>query len=169
MKFLKAITVTAFLGVSALSMSSPAVAGWGCGWGCGWGAALAGFGVGAMVGSALAPAYVGPPPPDYYYSYGPADYEDYYYGPPDYEPPYGPPPGPSSWHATRTPKPHLKSPSSSATPQTSKTSGLTSSQQKNDARFKAAQAKAKRAGVDALTQADIDGLSSEQLKQIRGY
>jgi hypothetical protein len=103
MKFLKAITATAFLGVSALSMSSPAVAGWGCGWGCGWGAALAGFGVGAMVGSALAPAYVGPPPPDYYYSYGPADYEDYYYGPPDYEPPYGPPPGPSSWHATRTP------------------------------------------------------------------
>ena len=167
MKFLKAITATAFLGL-ARSMSSPAVAGWGCGWGCGWGAALAGFGVGAMVGSALAPAYVGPPPPDYYYSYGPADYEDYYYGPPDYEPPTA---------AARAVELACHS-HTQATSQIAivlgfsadlKTSGLNSSQQKNDARFKAAQAKAKRAGVDALTQADIDGLSSEQLKQIRGY
>ena len=88
----KTITAAAFVGVGMLSISPPAVAGWGCGWGCGWGAALAGLGVGAMVGSALAPVYVVPPPPPYYYyAYGPADYEDYYYGPADYGPSdYGP-------------------------------------------------------------------------------
>jgi hypothetical protein len=168
MTFLKATVAAAFIGVTTLSMSSPAMAGWGCGWGCGWGAALAGFGVGAMVGSALAPTYVVPPPPDYYDPHGPVDYEDYYDGPPEYDSPeYGPPPRPPSYGPRRNP--HLKSPSSAATSQTSKTSGLTSSHQKIEARFKAAQAKAKRAGVDALTQADIEGLSSEQLKQIRGY
>jgi len=41
--------------------------------------------------------------------------------------------------------------------------------QKSDARFKAAQAKAKRDGVHTLTQKDIEGLSVAQLKQIRGY
>jgi hypothetical protein len=51
---LKAITATAVIGIGMLSLSSPANAGWGCGWGCGWGSALAGFGVGAIVGSALA-------------------------------------------------------------------------------------------------------------------
>jgi hypothetical protein len=61
----------------------------------------------------------------------------------------------------------LQSPA--ATSLTSKTNGFTSSHQKVEAKFKAAQAKAKRAGVDALTQADIEGLSSKQLKQIRGY
>jgi len=168
MTFLKTITATAIIGASAVSMSSPAVAGWGCGWGCGWGAALAGFGVGAMVGSALAPAYVvPPPPPDYYYYYRPADYEDYYYGPAEYGPEYGPP-RPSSRHGTH-PNPNFKSPSPTATSQTSKASGPTRSKQKIEARFKAAQAKAKRAGVDALTQADIEGLSPGQLKQIRGY
>ena len=79
----KTITAAAFVGVGMLSISPPAVAGWGCGWGCGWGAALAGLGVGAIVGGALAPVYVVPPPPNYYYAYGPADYEDYYYGPAD--------------------------------------------------------------------------------------
>ena len=41
--------------------------------------------------------------------------------------------------------------------------------QKSDAKFKAAQAKAKRDGVHTLTQKDIEGLSVAQLKQIRGY
>jgi hypothetical protein len=168
MTFLKAIIAAAFIGVSALSISSPAMAGWGCGWGCGWGAALAGFGVGAMVGSALAPAYVVPPPPGYYYSYGAADYEDYYYGPAEYGPPEYGPPRPPSRHGAH-PNPNSKLPSPAATSQTSKASGPTRSKQKIEARFKAAQAKAKRAGVDALTQADIEGLSSQQLKQIRGY
>jgi hypothetical protein len=166
MTFLKTITATAIIGTSALSMPSPAVAGWGCGWGCGWGAAFAGFGVGAIVGSALAPTYVvPPPPPDYYYYYRPADYEAYYYGPAEYGPEYGPARPPSR----RGTHPNFKSPSPAATSQTSKASGLISSQQKAQAKFKAAQAKAKRAGVDALTQADIEGLNPEQLKQIRGY
>jgi len=37
------------------------------------------------------------------------------------------------------------------------------------AKFKAAQAKAKRVGVEQLTQKDIEGLSYEQIKQLRGY
>jgi hypothetical protein len=38
-----------------------------------------------------------------------------------------------------------------------------------DAKLKAAQEKAKISGVHTLTQEDIDGLSYEQLKQLRGY
>ena len=41
--------------------------------------------------------------------------------------------------------------------------------QEPDAKFKAAQAKAKLKGVDALTQEDVEGLSREQLKELRGY
>jgi hypothetical protein len=163
----KTITATALIGIGTLSLSLPANAGWGCGWGCGWGSAIAGFGVGALVGSALAapPVYVvPPPPPDYYYSYyyGPADYGYYYYAPPT---DYGPPPRTPSWHGTR-PHPHSKAPSHAAVPPMAKTSG---SEQKIETKFAAAQARAKRDGVDALTKEDIDGLSSEQLKQLRGY
>ena len=68
---LKAFTVVALMCVGMLSLPSPAKAGWGCGWGCGWGPGLVGFGVGALVGTALfAPrVYAGPPP-----VYGPASY-----------------------------------------------------------------------------------------------
>jgi hypothetical protein len=39
-----------------------------------------------------------------------------------------------------------------------------------EVKFKAAEAKAKKlGGVHKLTQEDIDGLSSEQIKQLRGY
>ena len=41
--------------------------------------------------------------------------------------------------------------------------------QEAEAKFKAAQAKAWRNGVETLTQKDIDGLSLEQIKQLRGY
>jgi len=37
------------------------------------------------------------------------------------------------------------------------------------AKFEAAQAKAKKNGVETLTRDDIDGLSYEQIKQLRGY
>jgi hypothetical protein len=50
-----------------------------------------------------------------------------------------------------------------------KTETPTSAAQKVGAKFKAAQAKAKRNGVQTLTQADIEGLSSDQIKQLRGY
>jgi hypothetical protein len=38
-----------------------------------------------------------------------------------------------------------------------------------DAKFKAAQLKARQYGVETLTQKDIEGLSLEQIKQLRGY
>ena len=38
-----------------------------------------------------------------------------------------------------------------------------------ETKFKAAQAKARRDGVETLTQKDIEGLSLEQIKQLRGY
>lgn len=41
--------------------------------------------------------------------------------------------------------------------------------QEREAKFKAAEAKAKREGVDSLTSEDIEGLSPEQLKELRGY
>jgi hypothetical protein len=81
MRSLKAITAAILMSVGVLSLSSPAEAGWGCGSGCGWGPGLVGFGVGALVGSALwAPrVYAGPPPPPPVY--GPAAY-----GPPAWSP-----------------------------------------------------------------------------------
>ena len=90
---LKTISAAAVIGISTLSLSAPANAGWGCGWGCGWGPALAGFGLGAIVGSAIAapPVYAGPPPPPYYY--GPTAYGPPYYGPAYGPAGYGPPPG----------------------------------------------------------------------------
>jgi hypothetical protein len=38
-----------------------------------------------------------------------------------------------------------------------------------EAKFKAAQEKAKLRGVHTLTQEDIEGLGSEQIKELRGY
>jgi hypothetical protein len=39
----------------------------------------------------------------------------------------------------------------------------------SEAKLRAAEEKAKLSGVHALTQEDIDGLSYEQIKQLRGY
>jgi hypothetical protein len=41
--------------------------------------------------------------------------------------------------------------------------------QNAEVRFKAAEAKAKKLGVHNLTQEDIDGLTYEQIKELRGY
>jgi hypothetical protein len=134
------------------------------------GAGLVGFGLGAILGSALAPPevyFVPPPPPEYY-------------GPEEYDGPevYGPPPGTPNWYGHRAyPRPKTMTPAAAhgVRPEprrsaTAKTGALTSAvAQKSEAKFKAAQAKAKRLGVAALTQEDIDGLSYEQIKQIRGY
>lgn len=171
---LKVITATALIGIGTLSLSPPANAGWGCGWGCGWGSALAGFGVGALVGSALAapPVYVVPPPPPDYY--GPA-----VYGPPDYDGPVvnGPSPRTPNWYSNRA-YPRSKTPPHAADWQrpgparstTAKTAAATGAvKQDTDVKFKAAQAKAKRDGVQTLTQKDIEGLSYGQIKQLRGY
>ena len=73
----KAIAAAALVGTLALSMPAPAEAGHGNAVGAG----LLGFGIGAVVGSALTPStvYVAPPPPPAYY--GPAAY-----GPPPWSP-----------------------------------------------------------------------------------
>ena len=183
---LKAITATALIGIGTLSLSPSANAGWGCG----WGPTLAGFGIGAMIGSALGgpPIYVGPPPPPVYYGpagygsyYGPAGYGPYY-GPAGYRPyygpaGYGPPPRTPSWYSNRPYPPSKTPPRAIADAQrpgpsrsvTAKTPVLTGPEQKAEIKFKAAQAKAKRDGVYALTKQDIEDLSPEQIKQLRGY
>jgi hypothetical protein len=75
---LKVVAATALIG--AATLSAPANAGNGNAVGAG----LLGFGVGAIVGSALTPrdVYVAPPPPAYY---GPAS--------------YGPPPWSPAWYS----------------------------------------------------------------------
>jgi hypothetical protein len=89
-RILKAIAIAALIGTDALALPAPAEAGryyYGHGHGgSGWGAGLIGFGIGAIVGSALAPreVYVVPPPPP------PA-----YYGPVS----YGPPPWSPEWYS----------------------------------------------------------------------
>jgi hypothetical protein len=86
---LKAIAAAALIGVAALTLSAPAEAGryyrHGYG-GNGWGAGLLGFGIGAIVGSALTPREV----------YVEPDYDDY--EPAGYAPAYGPPPWSPEWY-----------------------------------------------------------------------
>lgn len=88
---LKAIAAAALIGTAALTLPEPAEAGRGYyGRGHGgdaWGAGLIGFGIGAIVGSALTPreVYVVPPPPP----------EPAYYGPAA----YGPPPWTGEWYS----------------------------------------------------------------------
>jgi hypothetical protein len=74
----KTIAAAAVIGTAALTLSAPAYAGHGNAVGAG----LLGFGIGAIVGSALTPStvYVAPPPPPPAY-YGPAAY-----GPPPWSP-----------------------------------------------------------------------------------
>jgi hypothetical protein len=79
---LKAIAAAALIGLGTLALPAPAEAGRGSAIGAG----LLGFGVGAIVGSALTPreVYVVPPPPPPPY-YGPVA--------------YGPPPWSPEWYA----------------------------------------------------------------------
>jgi hypothetical protein len=84
-RIVKAIAAAAMIGTAALALPSPAEAGRGSNWGAG----LIGFGIGAIVGSALTPREVYVVPPDY------DDYEPAYYGPAA----YGPPPWSADWYA----------------------------------------------------------------------
>ena len=171
-KLIRVTVATAAVGTVALLFTAPAQAGNGSA----VGAALVGLGIGAIVGSALTPqaVYVGPPPPDYYDD---AYYDDPYAydGPGGYEPP-----PPSDWYGSRT-YPRSKTPSPHATahmpqsapgrPTTVGTPVRTGAvEQGSEAKLKAAQAKAKKlGGVERLTSEDVDGLSREQLKKLRGY
>src|SRR5262245_12211996 len=84
---LKSVAAAVLIGAAALGAMSPAEAGHRDTWGAG----LLGFGVGAVVGSALSPreVYVVPPPPP------PPPPVPYYYGPVS----YGPPSWTPDWYA----------------------------------------------------------------------
>jgi hypothetical protein len=166
-KAIRVTFTTAAIGIAALSLTTPAHAGNGSAVGAG----LVGFGIGAILGSVLAPeVYLIPPPlPDYY--------DPVVYGPPDYYGPvvYGPPRGTPNWYSNRayprsnTP-PHAAANGQQPRSTMAKTAAATSAvEQDSNVKFKAAQAKAKRDGVQTLTQKDIEGLSYEQIKQLRGY
>jgi hypothetical protein len=187
-----AVTAAAAIAIAALSLTLPAQAGPRSAVGAG----LVGFGIGAILGSMMGPpeVYFVPPPPRYYgpVVYGPPNYDgpvayrppDYYrprnYGPPSsYRPrSYGPPP-PAPDRTENRIYPGPKAPSAGdqerrPTPVRSATAktgpaAVTPVKQDPNAKFKAVQAKAKRVGVEQLTQKDIEGLSFEQIKQLRGY
>jgi hypothetical protein len=65
----------------------------------------------------------------------------------------------------QSPMPSSVSPSASVPPPEEAGEG----RQEVEAKFKAAQAKAKLEGVHTLTREDIEGLSPEQIKELRGY
>jgi hypothetical protein len=169
MRKVSKIGVAAAIAIAAISLSQPAQAG-----SSDIGAGLVGFGIGAILGGMMGPpeVYFVPPPPDYY---GPV-----VYGPPNYDGPvvYGPMPrtprgyGERAYPRSRTAAPpvaHRQAPAPTRLKASRKSAPTATVTQKPDAKFKAAQAKAKRDGVHTLTQKDIEGLSVAQLKQIRGY
>ena len=179
-----AVTTAAAIAIAALSLALPAQAGPRSVVGAG----LVGFGIGAILGSMMGPpeVYFVPPPPRYYgpVVYGPPHYDGpVAYGPPDsYRPrTYGPPNSyrPRSDRYGNRVYPGPKAPlagdqerrPASVRSATAKTGPAAVSPVKQDpnAKFKAVQAKAKRVGVEQLTQKDIEGLSFEQIKQLRGY
>jgi hypothetical protein len=168
-KVVRVTVTTVAVGMAALSLSAPAQAG-----GSAVGAGLAGFGIGVILGSVLPPpeVYVVPPPPPYYYGpvvYGPPPYD--YYGPDVSVPPQAIPHAYSYRAPAHTPRDastHRQR--SGATRSTTVKTGTGAVERESEAKFKAAQAKAEKlGGVQNLTKQDIDGLSSEQLKQLRGY
>jgi hypothetical protein len=98
--------------------------------------------------------------------------DDDYYGPGVYGPPEGMRKSDSYRAPVHTsPDAEGHEPRLGPTRSTTVKTGVATStvEQKSEAKFKAAQAKAKLGGVDTLTQKDIDGLSREQIKQLRGY
>jgi hypothetical protein len=135
----------AAIGIAALSLSTPALAG------SSDVTALVGFGIRVILGGI----------------YGPIPRTQRAYGDRAYQRIKTPPravvhqrrPGPARSKTARTEAP-TKTAASSPAPRVA---------QKTDVKFEAAQAKAKRDGVHTLTQKDIEGLSIAQIKQIRGY
>jgi hypothetical protein len=190
-KILRTAVTAAAIAIAAQLLTLPAQAGPRSAVGAG----LVGFGIGAILGTMMGPpeVYFVPPPPNYYgpvvyglphydgqVAYGPPDsYRPRSYGPPSsYRPRnYGPPPAPDRTGNRAYPGPKAPpagdqerrpAPTRSATAKTGP-AVATPVKQDPSAKFKAAQAKAKRIGVEQLTQKDIEGLSYEQIKQLRGY
>src|SRR4249920_2159730 len=91
-------------------------------------------------------------------------------------PPVTKPPEPTKVPSANPPALPLRKPVPTQSP-TPPSGGPSASEQSSEpgvgqgaeAKFKAAQAKAKLHGVHTLTQKDIEGLSYEQIKELRGY
>jgi hypothetical protein len=198
-KVLRASVTAAGIAITALSFTAPAHAGNSSAVGAGLVGFGIGAILGSMMGPPevyfvppppdyYGPVIYGPPNYDGSVAYGPPDsyrappgsYRPRSYGAPgSYRPrSYGATPqapdrdGNRAYPRPKTPPPaaayeRRPAPTRSAT---AKTGPVTAPvKQEADARFKAVQAKAKRVGVQMLNQKDIEGLSPEQIKQLRGY
>ena len=86
-------------------------------------------------------------------------------------PPVTKPPEPTKVPSANPPALPLRKPlpTQSPTPPSGEQSSEPGVGQGAEAKFKAAQTKAKLSGVHTLTQKDIEGLSYEQIKELRGY
>jgi hypothetical protein len=135
----------AAIGIAALSLSTPALAG------SSDVAALVGFGIRAIMGGI----------------YGPIPRTHPRIKTPPRAVVHQRRPGPARSKTAKT-----EAPTGAIAPTGAKTAASSPAPrvaQKTDVKFEDAQAKAKRDGVHTLTQKDIEGLSLAQIKQIRGY
>ena len=76
---------------------------------------------------------------------------------------------PESTQARSVPPLPPRKPEQDHSPTSATREGSATIEQETEGKFKAAEAKAKREGVHSLTSEDIEGLSDEQIKQLRGY
>jgi hypothetical protein len=155
------VTVATTIGLAALFFTNPALARDGDAIGF----EIAGFNVGAVLDSVLASTRVYVISPPYYYPY-------YYYGPMAHRHSvpnrYGNDRRPGSERRLHPAADGLRpGPTRSKTAKT----GVfpVTVEQDSEAKLKAAKIKAAKLGLEKLTREDIDGLSREQLKQLRGY
>ena len=144
------VTITAAVGMALLSCTAPPMQGNGAAISFG----IAGFDIGAILGSVLAPAeaYVLPPSPSVIPRRARKSYSAHSYARSKARSPV----------AAYGPRPSTKQ----SSPVKIRTGNV---EQELEVKFKSAQAKATKVGVENLTKEDIDGLSSAQLKELRGY
>jgi hypothetical protein len=143
-------TIVAAVGMALLSCAAPPAQENGAAISFG----IAGFDIEAILGSVLAPAeaYVFPPPHPVIPRRTRKSYSD------------------RSYPRSKTPSPvaayGLRPGAKQSTPVKIRSDNV---EPELVVKFKAAQAKATKVGVENLTKEDIDGLSSVQLKELRGY
>jgi hypothetical protein len=119
-----------------------------------------------VVRAPLPPVAYAPPPPMAYAPRPPVGY-----APPPPPVAYAPPPGPygrSSYGVSETPPPAAPMTWHASKRWAEVKTGARNGQD-SQAKFKAAQAKAAKLGVENLTKEDVDGLTVAQLKELRGY
>ena len=144
------VTIVAAVGMALLSCAAPPAQENGAAISFG----IAGFDIEAILGSVLAPAeaYVFPPPHPVIPRRTRKSYSD------------------RSYPRSKTPSPvaayGLRPGAKQSTPVKIRSDNV---EPELVVKFKAAQAKATKVGVENLTKEDIDGLSSAQLKELRGY